>query len=157
MYLRAIAACLSRGRGALVMVPEIALTPQLVSRFRARFGDELAVIHSGLVEADRHAMWTRLRRGEVRVAIGARSALFAPVPDLGLVIVDEEHDSSFKQEEGVRYNARDMAILRAHRLRAALVLGSATPRWSRSSWRAAASWSSWSSRTAPSPPPRCPR
>ncbi len=127
VYLRAIAACLDRGKGALVMVPEIALTPQLVARFRARFGDELAVLHSGLADADRHAMWTRLRRGEVRVAIGARSALFAPVPELGLIIVDEEHDSSFKQEEGVRYQARDMALLRAHRLRAAVVLGSATP------------------------------
>ncbi|MFT3775059.1 MAG: primosomal protein N' [Minicystis sp.] len=127
VYLRAIAACLERGKGALVMVPEIALTPQLVSRFRARFGDDLAVIHSALVEADRHAMWTRLRRGEVRVAIGARSALFAPVPDLGLIIVDEEHDSSFKQEEGVRYHARDMALLRAHRAGAVVVLGSATP------------------------------
>jgi primosomal protein N' (replication factor Y) len=127
VYLRAIAACLGRGKGALVMVPEIALTPQLVQRFRARFGDDLAVVHSALVEADRHAMWTRLRRGEVKVAIGARSALFAPVPDLGLVIVDEEHDASFKQEEGVRYHARDMAILRAHRAQAALVLGSATP------------------------------
>jgi primosomal protein N' (replication factor Y) len=127
VYLRAIAACLERGKGALVMVPEIALTPQLVDRFRARFGDELAVVHSGLADADRHAMWTRLRRGEVRVAIGARSALFAPVPDLGLVIVDEEHDASFKQEEGVRYHARDMALLRAHRRKAAVVLGSATP------------------------------
>jgi primosomal protein N' (replication factor Y) len=127
VYLRAIAACLDRRKGALVMVPEIALTPQLVSRFRARFGDDLAVIHSGLGDVDRHAMWTRLRRGEVRVAIGARSALFAPVPDLGLVIVDEEHDGSFKQEEGVRYHARDMALLRAHRAGAALVLGSATP------------------------------
>jgi primosomal protein N' (replication factor Y) len=127
VYLRAIAACLALGQGALMMVPEIALTPQLVSRFRARFGDDLAVIHSGLVEADRHLMWTRLRRGEVRVAIGARSALFAPVPDLGLLIVDEEHDSSFKQEEGVRYHARDMALLRAHRVGAVVVLGSATP------------------------------
>ncbi|MFO0762119.1 MAG: primosomal protein N' [Byssovorax sp.] len=127
VYLRAIAACLSRGRGALVMVPEIALTPQLVSRFRARFGDALAVVHSALAEVERHAMWQRLRKGEVRVAIGARSALFAPVPDLGLVIVDEEHDSSFKQEEGIRYHARDMALLRGHRARAAVVLGSATP------------------------------
>jgi primosomal protein N' (replication factor Y) len=109
------------------MVPEIALTPQLVARFRARFGDDLAVLHSGLSDADRHAMWMLLRRGEVKVAIGARSALFAPVPDLGLVIVDEEHDPSFKQEEGVRYHARDMALLRAHRARAAVVLGSATP------------------------------
>src|SRR4029078_8777204 len=98
VYLAAIAQCLAEGRGALVMVPEIALTPQLVARFRARFGDGLAVLHSALAEADRHAMWRRLREGAVRVAIGARSALFAPVLDLGLVIVDEEHDGSFKQE-----------------------------------------------------------
>lgn len=127
VYLSAIAACLAEGRGALVMVPEIALTPQLVARFRARFGDGLAVLHSALGDADRHAMWRRLREGSVRVAIGARSALFAPVPDLGLVIVDEEHDHSFKQEEGVRYHARDMALLRAHRAGAVTVLGSATP------------------------------
>ena len=127
VYLRAIAACVASGRGALMMVPEIALTPQLISRFRARFGDGLAVLHSGLSDRDRHAMWSKLRDGVVRVAIGARSALFAPVPDLGLVIVDEEHDGSFKQEEGVRYQARDMAILRAHRARAVAVLGSATP------------------------------
>ena len=127
VYLAAIAACLAEGRGALVMVPEIALTPQLVARFRARFGDGLAVLHSALSDGDRHAMWRKLREGSVRVAIGARSALFAPVPDLGLVIVDEEHDSSFKQEEGVRYHARDMALLRAHRAGAVTVLGSATP------------------------------
>ncbi|AUX25711.1 primosome assembly protein PriA [Sorangium cellulosum] len=127
VYLRAIQSCLARGRGALVMVPEIALTPQLVARFRARFGDELAVLHSGLSDADRHAMWASLHGGKVRVAIGARSALFAPVPDLGLILVDEEHDGSFKQEEGVRYHARDMALLRAHRAGAVCVLGSATP------------------------------
>lgn len=127
VYLRAIAACLARGRGALMLVPEIALTPQLVGRFRARFGDDVSVVHSGLSDADRHRMWQRLRRGEVKVAIGARSALFAPVPDLGLVVVDEEHDGSFKQEEGVRYHARDMALLRAHRAGAVVVLGSATP------------------------------
>jgi primosomal protein N' (replication factor Y) len=127
VYLHAIAAAIARGKGALVMVPEIALTPQLVARFRARFGDDVAILHSGLGDADRHAMWTRLRRGEVKVAIGARSALFAPVPDLGLVLVDEEHDASFKQEEGVRYHARDMALLRAHRAGAVVVLGSATP------------------------------
>jgi len=98
-----------------------------VARFRARFGDNLAVVHSGLADADRHAMWTRLRRGEVRVAIGARSALFAPVPDLGLVIVDEEHDNSYKQEESPRYNGRDVAIVRGQRARALVVLGSATP------------------------------
>ena len=127
VYLRAIAAASALGRGSLVLVPEIALTPQLVQRFRARFGDGLAVLHSGLDRRDRHAMWHALRRGEVTVAIGARSALFAPVPRLGLLVVDEEHDGSFKQEEGVRYHARDMAILRAHRAGAACVLGSATP------------------------------
>jgi primosomal protein N' (replication factor Y) (superfamily II helicase) len=127
VYLHAIAAALGAGRGALVLVPEIALTPQLVSRFRARFGDKLAVLHSALGDRDRHAMWKRLKNGSVRVAIGARSALFAPVVDLGLVVVDEEHDGSFKQEDGIRYHARDMAILRAHRAHAVVVLGSATP------------------------------
>ena len=127
VYLRAIAATLSRGRGALVLVPEIALTPQLVARFRARFGDEVAVVHSALDPGSRHAMWRKLHQGRLRVAIGARSALFAPVPRLGLIVVDEEHDSSFKQEEGVRYHARDCAILRAHRASAVCVVGSATP------------------------------
>jgi primosomal protein N' (replication factor Y) len=127
IYLRAIAACLETGKGALVLVPEIALTPQLVGRFRARFGDDVAVIHSGLKEKERHLMWRRLRSGAVQVAIGARSALFAPVQKLGLVVVDEEHDPSFKQEEGARYHARDMAILRAHRAGAVAILGSATP------------------------------
>ena len=127
VYLRAIAATLAHKRGALMLVPEIALTPQLVGRFRARFGDDVAVVHSALDPAARHAMWRRLHAGELRVAIGARSALFAPVPSLGLVIVDEEHDASFKQEEGVRYHARDCAILRAHRAGAVCVVGSATP------------------------------
>ncbi len=127
VYLRAIAAAKEHGKGAVVLVPEIALTPQLVARFRARFGDDVAVLHSGLTPRERHRMWKRLRGGEVGVAIGARSALFAPVRDLGLVVVDEEHDSSFKQDEGVRYHARDMAILRAHRVSGVCVLGSATP------------------------------
>jgi primosomal protein N' (replication factor Y) len=127
VYLSAIAAARAAGKGALVLVPEIALTPQLVARYRGRFGDEVAVLHSGLTARERHGMWTRLHDGELDVAIGARSALFAPIRDLGLVIVDEEHDSSFKQEEGVRYHARDMAILRAHRARGVVVLGSATP------------------------------
>ncbi len=127
VYMNAIATCLARDRGALVLVPEIALTPQLVSRFRARFGDAVAVLHSGLSDRDRHQMWRKLRHAELRVAVGARSALFAPVPRLGLIVVDEEHDGSFKQEEGVRYHARDMAILRAHRAGATVVLGSATP------------------------------
>ncbi len=127
VYLRAVGRCLELGRGAIVLVPEIALTPQLVSRFRARLGDGIAVLHSGLSERDRHGMWKRLRSGELRVAVGARSALFAPVANLGLLCVDEEHDGSFKQEDGVRYHARDMALLRAHRAGAVCVLGSATP------------------------------
>jgi primosomal protein N' (replication factor Y) len=127
VYLRAIASARECGRGSIVLVPEIALTPQLVARFRARFGDDVAVLHSALTPRERHVMWKRLREGEVDVAIGARSALFAPVRALGLLIVDEEHDSSFKQEEGVRYHARDMAIWRAHRAGGVCVLGSATP------------------------------
>ena len=127
VYLRAVGHCLADGGGAIVLVPEIALTPQLVSRFRARLGDAIAVLHSGLSDSERHRMWKRLRSGELRVAVGARSALFAPVADLRLVCVDEEHDHSFKQEEGVRYHARDMALLRAHRAGAVCVLGSATP------------------------------
>jgi len=127
VYLRAIAAAREAGRGSVVLVPEIALTPQLVARFRARFGDDVAVLHSALTPRERHAMWRRLRAGQVDVAIGARSALFAPVRALGLVVVDEEHDPSFKQEEGVRYHARDMAIWRAHRAGGVCVLGSATP------------------------------
>jgi primosomal protein N' (replication factor Y) len=127
VYLRAVQAALERGGGALVLVPEIALTPQLVGRFRARLGDTIAVVHSGLSEGERYGMWKRLRQGELKVAVGARSALFSPVAGLRLICVDEEQDASFKQEEGVRYNARDMALLRAHRAGAVCVLGSATP------------------------------
>ncbi len=119
--------CVELGRGALVLVPEIALTPQLVGRFRARLGDAIAVVHSALSDGERHQMWKSLRSGQVRVAVGARSALFAPVANLGLICVDEEHDASFKQEEGVRYQARDMALWRAHRVGGVCVLGSATP------------------------------
>ena len=127
VYLRAVASAVAAGGSAIVLVPEIALTPQLVQRFRARLGDAIAVLHSGLTERERHAMWQSLHTGAVRVAVGARSALFAPVQALSLIVVDEEHDSSFKQEEGVRYHARDMALLRAHRAGAVCVLGSATP------------------------------
>ncbi|HJL20457.1 MAG TPA: primosomal protein N', partial [Sandaracinaceae bacterium LLY-WYZ-13_1] len=127
VYLRVISEAKARGLGSLLLVPEIALTPQLVARFRARFGDGIAVLHSGLTDKQRHAAWRGLRAGALRVAVGARSALFAPVPDLGVIVVDEEHDSSFKQEEGFRYHARDMAILRAHRAGAVCILGSATP------------------------------
>src|SRR5688572_29264685 len=127
VYLRAVQAALQSGGSALILVPEIALTPQLVGRFRARLGDTIAVLHSGLTDRQRHTMWTLLRNGERRVAVGARSALFAPLTNLRLLCVDEEQDTSFKQEEGVRYNARDMALLRAQRAQAVCVLGSATP------------------------------
>src|SRR5690606_36359236 len=127
VYLRIIDEARRLGRGALLLVPEISLTPQLVSRFRARFGDEIAVLHSGLSDRERTDAWRSLRAGQMNLAVGARSALFAPVQDLGVMVVDEEHDPSFKQEEGFRYHARDMAMLRAHMARAGCILGSATP------------------------------
>jgi len=127
VYLRVIAEALARGRTALVLVPEISLTPQLAARFRARFGDRVAILHSGLSEQARLGEWSRLRRGEARIAVGARSAVFAPLAELGVIVVDEEHDGSFKQDEGVRYHARDVALVRAQRAGAVCVLGSATP------------------------------
>ena len=113
VYLRVIATALEAGRTALVLVPEISLTPQLAARFRARFGDLVAILHSGLSETARLGEWSRLRRGEARIAVGARSAVFAPLTGLGVIVVDEEHDGSFKQDEGVRYHARDVALVRA--------------------------------------------
>jgi primosomal protein N' (replication factor Y) (superfamily II helicase) len=127
VYLRLIARVLERGRDALVLVPEISLTPQLAARFRARFGNQVAVLHSGLTDAERFGQWRLIRSAGVRIVVGARSAIFAPLRNIGAVIVDEEHDPSFKQEEGVRYNARDLALVRAQRARAVAVLGSATP------------------------------
>jgi primosomal protein N' (replication factor Y) (superfamily II helicase) len=127
VYLRVIATARAAGRGALVLVPEIALTPQLAARFRARFGEDVAVLHSALPPRERLAAWRRLRAGEVGIAVGARSAVFAPVRELGVVVVDEEHDPSFKQEDGVRYHARDLAVVRAQRSGALAILGSATP------------------------------
>ena len=127
VYLHAIADVVEAGRSAIVLVPEISLTPQLAARFRARFGDAVAVLHSGLSDGERFDEWHRLRSGEAHIALGARSAVFAPVRDLGIIVVDEEHDSSFKQEEGVRYHARDVALVRAQRAGAPCVLGSATP------------------------------
>ena len=123
VYLRVIAAARAAGRGALVLVPEIALTPQLAARFRARFGEDVAVLHSALPPRERLAAWRRLRAGEVGIALGARSAVFAPVRALGVVVVDEEHDPSFKQEEGVRYHGRDLAVVRAQRAGAIAILG----------------------------------
>jgi len=136
VYLRALEACLAQGRGAIVLVPEIALTPQTVSRFRARCGD-IAVLHSGLTDAERHDQWVALKEGKLRVVVGARSALFAPIQDLGLIILDEEHETSFRQESTPRYHARDVARERARLEEAVCVLGSATP--SLESWQAAAS------------------
>ncbi|MFT3691537.1 MAG: primosomal protein N' [Kofleriaceae bacterium] len=127
VYLRVIAEALELGKTALVLVPEISLTPQLAARFRARFGDQVAILHSGLKEQARLGEWMRLRRGTARIAVGARSAIFAPLENLGVIVVDEEHDGSFKQEEGVRYHARDVALVRAQRAGAVCVLGSATP------------------------------
>ena len=127
VYLQAIARARAAGRGALVLVPEIALTPQLAGRFRARFGDEVALLHSGLSPAERHAEWQRLRTGEARICVGVRSAIFAPVQDLAIVVVDEEHEGSFKQEDGPAYHARDLAVVRAKLEGAVVVLGSATP------------------------------
>ncbi len=127
VYLRAIERVRSTGRGALVLVPEIALTPQLAGRFRARFGDDVALLHSGLSDGERHAEWLRLRHGEARICVGVRSAIFAPVQDLAIVVVDEEHDPSFKQEDGPAYHARDLAVVRAKQANAICVLGSATP------------------------------
>jgi primosomal protein N' (replication factor Y) len=128
IYLQATALALEQGRGAIVLVPEIALTPQIVGRFIERFGDTVAVLHSRLRPAERYAEWRRLREGEARVCVGPRSAVFAPIEDLGLVVVDEEHDSSYKHEGDPRYDARDVAAERAERCGALLLLGSATPR-----------------------------
>ena len=127
VYLQSIARAREAGKGALVLVPEIALTPQLSGRFRARFGDDVALLHSGLSPAERHAEWLRLRKGEARICVGVRSAIFAPVQDLGVIVVDEEHDGSFKQEDGPAYHARDLAVVRARTEEAVVVLGSATP------------------------------
>ena len=127
VYLEAIAHALAAGRGALVLVPEIALTPQLAGRFRARFGDEVAVLHSGLTDRERLGEWRRLREKRARIAVGARSAIFAPVADLAILVVDEEHEPSYKQEDRLRYHARDLALVRARAASAVAVLGSATP------------------------------
>jgi primosomal protein N' (replication factor Y) len=128
VYLQACAAALERGLGAIVLVPEIALAPQTVGRVRARFGDRIAVLHSGLTEAERRDERERIQTGEARVVVGARSAVFAPMRGLGLIVVDEEHDASYKQESDPRYDARTVAAKRASLEGAVAVFGSATPR-----------------------------
>jgi len=128
IYLRAAAAALERGGGALVLVPEIALTPQAVGRFEARFGDTVAVLHSGLGQGERYDEWQRLACGEARVCVGPRSAVFAPLRNLALVVIDEEHESSYKHEGDPRYDARAVAERRAEEAGAVLLVGSATPR-----------------------------
>ncbi|MEX2196926.1 MAG: primosomal protein N' [Thermoleophilaceae bacterium] len=133
VYLGAVAAALERGRSAIVLVPEIALTPQTVARFQRRFGDTVAVLHSKLGAGERHDEWLRLRRGEARVCVGPRSAVFAPLADLGLVVIDEEHDPSYKQDGDPRYDARRVAAKRAEQAGAVVVAGTATPR--PESWR----------------------
>ena len=132
VYLQAIAHALAQGKGAIVLVPEIALTPQTVERFKARFSHGplktiVAVLHSHLSAGERHDEWHKIRQGRARIVIGARSAIFAPVEPLGLIIVDEEHENSYKQEESPRYHARDVAVVRGRMENAIVVLGSATP------------------------------
>lgn len=127
VYLRAIQEALKNGRTALMLVPEISLTPQIVSRVRARFGRRVAVLHSGLSNGERYDEWRRIRRGEAQVVVGARSAVFAPLENIGIIIMDEEHESSYKQDDVPRYHAREVAKWRAKYHHAPLVLGSATP------------------------------
>lgn len=127
VYLHAIADCLARGRQALVLVPEIGLTPQTLARFRARLGVPVHALHSGLGDAERARTWAAFARGEARVVVGTRSAVFLPMPDAGLIVIDEEHDGSFKQLDGIRYHARDFALVRGKTLGIPVVMGSATP------------------------------
>lgn len=127
VYLQAIGRAIQEGGSAIVLVPEIALTPQLEARFVARFGGQVVVLHSGISDAERRRRWFRLARGEAHIALGPRSALWAPVVDLRMVVVDEEHDASFKQNDDLRYNGRDLALVRAKQRQAVAVLGSATP------------------------------
>lgn len=127
VYIRAMRSALDAGRSAIMLVPEIALTPVFSRRLRAVFGSEVAILHSNLSAGERFDEWLRIRRGDARVAIGTRSAIFAPLENIGLVIVDEEHDSSYRQHESPFYNARDVGVMRAHFAGAVVVLGSATP------------------------------
>src|SRR3990167_8819685 len=127
IYLHVVAETLAKQRQVLVLVPEIGLTPQLVARFKARFSASLVTIHSNLNEHERQLAWHQANSGEAQLVIGTRTAIFTPMPNLGLIIIDEEHDSSLKQQEGVRYSARDTALMRAHKEKIPIILGSAKP------------------------------
>ena len=127
VYMQSIQKVLEEGREGIVLVPEISLTPQMVNRFKGRFGDEVAVLHSGLSIGEKYDEWRKIQRKEVRVAVGARSAIFAPFGNLGIIIIDEEHETSYKQEDNPRYHARDVAIERARTHNCSVILGSATP------------------------------
>ena len=127
VYLQIIQGALDMGKTAIVLVPEISLTPQMTERFIARFGDKVAILHSGLSNGEKYDEWRKVERGEAQVVVGARSAIFAPLKNLGVIIIDEEHEASYKQDSNPRYHARDVALLRAQYNQAALVLGSATP------------------------------
>jgi primosomal protein N' (replication factor Y) len=127
VYLRAMECVRDTGRQSLILIPEISLTPQLLDRVNARFNGRVGVLHSGLTAAERWAQWWQIKRGDVDVVVGARSAVFAPVPTLGLIIADEEHDGSYKQDDGLRYNARDVAVMRGKLSACPVLLGSATP------------------------------
>lgn len=127
VYLQSIEAVLNNGKEAIVLVPEISLTPQMVNRFKGRFGSKVAVLHSGLSTGEKYDEWRKIQRKEVQLVVGARSAIFAPFENLGMIIIDEEHESSYKQEENPRYHARDVAIYRAKLHQCPVVLGSATP------------------------------
>ena len=127
VYIRCIQRVLEKGKTAIMMVPEISLTPQTVARFRQRFGDRVAILHSGLSQTERYLEWKKIRDGKVSIAVGARSAVFAPFKNLGMIVVDEEHDSSYKQDSNPRYHARDTAVMRAQSLNAVVLMGSATP------------------------------
>ena len=127
IYLRAMECVRDIGARSLILIPEISLTPQLLDRVNARFNGRVGILHSGLTPAERWAQWWRIKRGDVDIVVGARSAVFAPVPNLGLIIADEEHDGSYKQDDGLRYNARDVAVMRGKLSGCPVVLGSATP------------------------------
>ncbi|WP_043927250.1 replication restart helicase PriA, partial [Xanthomonas citri] len=127
VYLQAIADCLAAGKQALVLVPEIGLTPQTLGRFRARLGVPVHALHSGLSDGERARVWAAAWRGQAQLIVGTRSAVFTPLPNAGLIVIDEEHDGSYKQQDGIRYHARDFALVRGKALDVPVILGSATP------------------------------